>query len=430
MKKLNGFAAFAAAMGMSFVTSAVSAQIRDDLAAPAEVPSDSYSGRQYVDSRGCIYIRAGIDGSVTWVPRVDRNRKVICGQQAAGGGSRVAEAPKKQPEPVNIVPEAPAATPVAAPAPRRVVREAAVAPAPVAKPRPVTVRRAPPTVVPATRVVVRPPAPAPAAPVVVRRAGVLPPNTVRRYDVSCSTTRTTNCGKVSGPVVVVNKDRRVVQTTSDGVRVYAGSSGTGYVTGKSVVAPKAAFERGASHRVPIPKGYQPAFKDGRLSTTRAHQTLDGRRKMLLIWTNTVPRRLIDKYTGDEVSVYFPKLQYPYTSMRQQQAAGIVSSRGEIPKAAPPKVRKAAPAPARAPVPHQAASHRYIEVGSFSSQQKAQAAIRNLQSSGLPVRINEFTRSGTHYRMVLVGPFQRQDRLRAALDVVRNRIGYRSASLRN
>ncbi|MFC4671239.1 hypothetical protein ACFO5X_21995 [Seohaeicola nanhaiensis] len=47
---------------------------------PAEIPPSSYSERQYVDSRGCVFIRAGIGGVVTWVPQVDRSRAPVCGR--------------------------------------------------------------------------------------------------------------------------------------------------------------------------------------------------------------------------------------------------------------------------------------------------------------------------------------------------------------
>ena len=46
---------------------------------PAEFPPLSFKGSQYVDSRGCVYVRTGTSVSTNWVPRVARNRSVLCG---------------------------------------------------------------------------------------------------------------------------------------------------------------------------------------------------------------------------------------------------------------------------------------------------------------------------------------------------------------
>lgn len=453
MNKSSICAALAVAIGLSASATSGVAQIRDELAAPAELPPASFTGRQYVDSRGCMYIRAGIDGNVTWVPRVDRNRQVICGQTASAPAAAPAPvasapAPVAEPDPAPAAPAetaprpvvterpAPAAAPAAprravqAPAPRRVAqppapRQVTQAPAQVAPKRRVRRDASGKTVIRHATPIVRN-APAPANKVIVRRAGQLPPNTVLR----------TPAGLSKGPTVVVRETGKAVRLADQGVKVFTGTSGIQRVTGQTRIAPKEAYVRGASVDVPVPEGYQRAFDDGRLSTTRAHQTLDGRRKMLLTWTNTVPRRLIDKRTGEEVSHYFPQLVYPYRSMKEQQAAGFVSSRGAVPEAAPEQQRRSAPEAVRKDTPKPIrksavapASHRYVQLGTFSTPAKAQAAIRRVQAAGLPVRINEFSRAGVPHRMVLVGPFARQDRLRAALDTVRNRIGYRSASLR-
>ncbi|WP_220749819.1 MULTISPECIES: hypothetical protein [Jannaschia] len=235
---LRSFAIGVVAASAIAAASGVWAQGSRSISGPAEIPPSSFTGAQYVDSRGCIFIRAGVDGATRWVPRVNRDRSVVCGAAPSRRAETptVAPAPTPAPEPRQVTaaptprPSVEAATattpattaPVAAAEP--VIRRAPAAATPrrIEEPAPRRVATPPRTAAPAARAPRRAAAPAPRRaaaprpmPQVVRaptpQAVTLPPGCgasalSARYLPGCSPTSTSarpsRVVSVTAPTVV------------------------------------------------------------------------------------------------------------------------------------------------------------------------------------------------------------------------------------
>jgi len=227
------------------------------------------------------------------------------------------------------------------------------------------------------------------------------------------------------------------------------------VSPRTRIAPARIYSRQRISQagVTVPPGMAPVWEDDRLNPKRAHQTFEGIDRSAVMWTNTVPRRLIDRRTGADVIHKYPGLQPPYTSFEAQQRAGVTvatqgrvveeprrtqhvaraqsppkraASPGTAPVTATVSTRSSAPdrtAPSAAP-----ASHRYAQAGIFASPAQAKAAAQRIARAGLPARRGTLTRNGRSLTLVLAGPFTTQAQLTSGAQRLRA-LGFSNVTLR-
>lgn len=437
-----------------------------DLAGPAELPPAGYAGQQYVDSRGCVFLRAGYGGQTTWVPRVTRDRKQLCGYPASGGTVEVAEAAP-----------APVAAPVAAPAPAPVaVAEPAPEPAPL--PKKVVMATPEPAPAPSYKTVKVAPAPAPApvvAPVVVERPATptekaataevtgtrIAPGGAGGYRLACPAATpvaerfevrgggskvlcTTGNGSLEGanfPVMVagstdghpIGYDAHVAAGSaaaagSAGGTAYAATSGK---DGATVVSAPSKSSKSAKYPpVNPPPGYKLAWDDDRLNPQRGKQTVAGVLDQDEIWTRTVPAELREDWDQPKAPLTIV-VRHKDGSMTAHDGV-VVSTKGDGrrvvqitgPGKAVTKSTKSDPAavvatpekPARAATPKAAGGRFYVQVGSFGVAANADGTAARLKAAGLPVARGKA--KGGALTVILAGPFASDADARAALSAAR------------
>jgi len=434
---------FLSCVAVSLSAGAATAQSLRNLPVPAEFPPDSYTGAQYVDSAGCVFIRAGVGASETWVPRLTRSRQPLCGFAPSLASASTDTAPAQQtrsaaadsasePDPAPRRAEAPAEAQPASPPPAsspRTARATAtervavrVAPETAARPAPqadaASEQATERTDRPARRIT--PPDPGRTA-----CAGLTGVSAAYTVQHNGSPVR---CGPQQAHYVTYSRGsspRTAAAAPPPGTRATPESVPPG-----TRVAPRRIYvnQKTSVAGLRVPKGMKPVWEDDRLNPRRAHQTFEGKARMELMWTNTVPRRLIDRRTGADVIHNFPGLQPPYTSFEEQRAAGVtVATRGRyVPdpvtvrearsrtrasaprasvstRSAPAASAPAAPEPAPAPREPRQAAH-YAQAGIFADAAQGLAAARRIAGAGLPARRGTLERGGRALTLVLAGPF--------------------------
>jgi len=409
-------------------------------------------GKQYVDSQGCVFIRAGIDGTVSWIPRISRSRQGVCGFRPTLAGTVTPPEPVQTAGVTQITnptpPTAPRAAPVARPAP--VARAAAPAPRPAPAPR--VVRQVAP---PPAMVVEKAPAPV----VVAQTVRSLPQGSVACSNLSPiaqqysrSNGAAVRCGPQSQTIVGSRISTGNVPLSGYASRQVAVTGTPIQVSPHTRIVPRhVAVNRVNTTNVQVPHGYKKVWEDGRLNPHRAEQSLAGHQAMGLVWTSTVPRRLINQADGTDVTASVA-LVYPYTDFERQQRelgqvtivqrngqtlkrivrgvrgvvspepgqarvatvqrAPVYSSRSAAPSVAPKAITQ------RAQPKGEVAARGYVQVGAFNDAAAAQRLAQQVQRMGMPVRVGVQTRNGQTTRLVIAGPFGGQGDVTHAVNRLR------------
>lgn len=339
--------------------------------APAEIPPASYTQSQYVDSNGCVFIRAGFNGSTTWVPRFGDDRRPMCGFEPSlggGAGMQTAQAPMQaqpmQPAPVTVAAAAPA-----------------------------TPRRSAPVVLNAgaTRIPFSVPPEAPNQ----RPALRTPAPEARVYQAQAAG----------------NLDTRWS---------FYDQTGPSPCTNYSAHSQMYAVPSPARPDLPLRCGPQAEHPADALNA----QSPNGGRWEPWDGANPYPAPNNNVYMLPPP--YAPRWPQPYLQGASQQRTAPAP-------VAPPRATVSTMGTTRAADAPRVGAGRmtdgqYVQVGTFGVDANARATVRRLQASGMQVATGRVTQGGQAMQVVLAGPFTSQAALNAALGSARQ-MGFADAFVR-
>ena len=398
------FKSASAALLVSILMQAPSiAQTAAQIGGPRELPPPGFTGQQFVDSRGCIFLKAGYGGTVTWVPRVDRNHKALCGLPPTFGP----QAPIEMAEdaPLIAVPQAPVAPKV-----ETMPRVAAAQPA----------RRAAPAIVVPEVTLASAPPPAPATAANAAVSASLRPGQIGCFASAPVPIRVALRG--GGTVVVCTPgDGRLTGWRSPiypapaavgaafsgtGAMASAGSAGVQYAPPAARIAAPATNAVAASTAVVMPKGYKLAWKDDRLNPLRGRGTAQGQASQDQVWTRTFPAQV----------TYAREVKPVIVTGITVAGSTVAGSRVTLSTKSAPTALVAA------------GGNTYIQIGSFGVPANANGAAARLTALGLPVSTSVMSRGGKALQTVFAGPFGSNAAAQAALISVHN-AGFADAFIR-
>ena len=394
---LSGAAVLAAGIFVSSVQP-ISAQSIRAIGGPAEMPPADFQGQQYVDSRGCVFMRAGLSGKITWVARIGRDRKPICNDVPMAAAAARLAAPEMASQ---TMPEAVA---VAQPSAKPVGQPMATVASNIRAQSQIGVQA--PVVVPGLTSV--------AAPILAPAQKALTPRFTAQKIVSQSGARCPAVAPVLQRMVLQSGGTVLVCTRTDG-------SATGWVSpgypagvggtiknpmGQQVaysgnIAPNlrqnAASTMGGAnvqtviagaaikYRQPEKTQYVAAWKDGRLNPLRGKGTAQGWAQQAQVWTQKAPAKLVATKT---------------TSGNLRVTQSTMSS----------------------------AAVRYVQIGTFGNPNNVANVAGALSAMGLPVSKSSLTKGGRDLVIVLAGPFDSAQAAKTALGMARQ-AGFGDAFLR-
>lgn len=114
------------------------------------------------------------------------------------------------------------------------------------------------------------------------------------------------------------------------------------VSGQTRIVPRHVYDVRAVSQTYVPKGYRPAWEDGRLNPYRGVQTVDGYYETQELYTNRLPRRLIVQETRKHTTkdpvvvgrVVLPASQCIRVNWNGVCLDGYAANPGRVPKGYP------------------------------------------------------------------------------------------------